>query len=266
MIEFGLNSNLFWHLPQPDCYNYFNCGDMFSDEIYSINQASEELEDLLYCYYFDKNKYITSVAKACIECYQEDFFNALDIVFELDSLQVSSPQYYNFETDSFSITCKISKAKLQELEDFVLVNNKNEFNEYLMDYNSSRDGFISFMPNCIQDLIECKESDFDKYMCVLLDFYAMSQSDDQRQALDDAYACVTENLFDYDFYYGYFLSMNIENIVRDVVEKSKTNKCFLDQLSMLKTVVDENIGREEELESFVYDMIVKIDKTLKDLE
>lgn len=94
-----------------------------------------------------------------------------DIIQDMKFVDVYSPQYYNFETDKLIIDVDFS---LELLEDFCYNQNKNDFDNYLHRIYSSRDGFISFVPNNIE---EFKSWDDNRKIDVMIEYYLLETVD-----------------------------------------------------------------------------------------
>ena len=70
----------------------------------------------------------------------------IDSDFELVYTRTYHPRFYNFETDSIEFTFAFS----DEVKDFMgkyAENHSVEFNRYLREHFTSRDGFVSYVPN-----------------------------------------------------------------------------------------------------------------------
>ena len=257
MVDFKFCSGLMWHAVKPDTYCQFNDSDVFDNDIYSMPDG---LSDILYDYFHHKD-YLTALAKCCIKIY-EVLFEELDLQFDRQTLEVSSPQYYNYSTDDLSVKCSMPDAKLEQLEKLAYATKRSEFVSYLEKFNSSRDGFFSFMPNTIIGVKAEKENDFDRYVAILLDFYLYSTFGEDE--LKDYDYHVSDNLVS-NYSFTEFIDP-METIVSTIAEKAKGDRLadyYQSQLETLKNIVKENIDNEKNLESFVYDIIVEIDEELK---
>ena len=88
--------------------------------------------------------------------------------FKLES--ISSPRYYNFETDRLVISCN---ANFDLLRQYALETNRKAFDEYLHEQFTSYDGFISFVPNNVAEF----ELDIDHWSDILIEFYLLTNTD-----------------------------------------------------------------------------------------
>lgn len=257
MVDFKFCSGLMWHAVKPDTYVQFNDSDMFDYDIYSMPDG---LSDILYDYFHHK-AYLTALAKCCINVCEE-LFEEFDLQFDRQTLEVSSPQYYNYSTDDLSVKCSMADEKFEYLESLAYVSKRIEFASYLEKFNSSRDGFCSFMPNTIIDVKAEKDNDFDRYVAILLDFYLYSTFD--KDELKDYDYHVADNLVS-NYSFTEFIDP-METIVSTIAKKTKVDRIadyYQSQLETLRNIVKENIDNEKNLESFVYDIIVEIDEELK---
>lgn len=73
-------------------------------------------------------------------------------IISMEFQEVVSPQFYNFETDRIFVDIETSPDYKNIILDFI---NKHydEVEEYIKKYHSSRDGYVSFMSNKIEDWI-----------------------------------------------------------------------------------------------------------------
>lgn len=75
-----------------------------------------------------------------------------NIITEMEYDHVRSPRYYNYTTDKLNlrITCD-----MDALESWIK-EHEEDFRKYLKDHWTSYDGFISFVPNTLEELRESK--------------------------------------------------------------------------------------------------------------
>lgn len=85
--------------------------------------------------------------------YNELIGYELDLEFKVESVQLKSPRYYNYETDKLIMTVSTEQphdevlSKLREL----IAKHHDELAEIIHDNHSSRDGFWSFMSNDVDE-------------------------------------------------------------------------------------------------------------------
>ena len=153
----------------PGFYN--SCIDIdFDYELESINQNRSDnglIKDVIYDdLEYDFKKYMNSVSKDWTEIV-ESKLKELGLVKSIKFENVESPREYNFRTDE--VNCKIEyyPAKLMKF----IKANREAIEEYIHDKHTSRDGFISFQSNdldeWIADLDNFKKADGYKTGAIL---------------------------------------------------------------------------------------------------
>lgn len=114
------------------------------NEIYSHNQ--ENGTDLSYDdFEWHYDDYRERVASAFVESFERNFQDIMlaDITYQ----SISSPAYYNFSNDSINIEVDLDFDRFMEI-----VNEKKEdIREYIIEHYTSRDGFISFHSNNVDE-------------------------------------------------------------------------------------------------------------------
>lgn len=91
----------------------------------------------------------------------------IDSDFELVYTRAYHPRFYNFETDSIEFTFAFS----DEVKDYIgkyAENNKEDWDKYLNNNFTSRDGFDSYTPNNYEDWREGFDNDDNRCVSVLL--------------------------------------------------------------------------------------------------
>jgi hypothetical protein len=114
------------------------------NEIYSHNQ--EHGTDLCYDdFEWDYPDYEERVASAFVERFEREFKDIMpvDIKFQ----RVVSPKEYNFRNDSINIEVDMDFDKFMQ----VVNDNKESIREYIHEQYTSRDGFISWHSNDVED-------------------------------------------------------------------------------------------------------------------
>jgi hypothetical protein len=115
------------------------------NEIYSHNQ--ENSTDLSYDdFEWDYSDYQDRVASAFVSSFEREFKDimpGIDIKFQ----KVVSPREYNFRNDSINIEVNMN------FNNFMVIVNENKENirEYIRQNYTSRDGFISWHSNDVED-------------------------------------------------------------------------------------------------------------------
>ena len=87
-----------------------------------------------------------NLAKIYTEGFNREFEYQTDISLNLKFVELSSPRFYNFETDR--IFAEISPDKVKELREYV---SENILREMIKKECTSRDGFSSWYPNDLDD-------------------------------------------------------------------------------------------------------------------
>ena len=77
------------------------------------------------------------------EEYAKEYLHQMGLEGKFDSLV--SPKYYNFETDALFV--ELPNASLLKIKLEVMLDNREDFSAWVIDNCTSRDGFISFLPN-----------------------------------------------------------------------------------------------------------------------
>ncbi len=113
-------------------------------EVYSYNQEHDT--DLNYddfdWYYED---YRERVAKAFVECFERNFQDVMPA--EINYQSISSPTYYNFSNDTINIEVDLDFPRFME----IVNEKKEEIREYILQNYTSRDGFMSYHSNNVDD-------------------------------------------------------------------------------------------------------------------
>lgn len=98
--------------------------------------------------------YFTDVARAYTEEIEQMYREYLGVDIRLRFTELSSPSFYNYTTDK--IYCELSCEDGEKFEKRIIElvrENYSELAEYVRKNHSSREGFISFMSNNIDDWI-----------------------------------------------------------------------------------------------------------------
>jgi hypothetical protein len=174
----------------PGFYESIFCN---SDEFWDYEHEMKfEIEELIssknfeVCYeYEDFNKYKLDVGKKYMECYVEKLLEVLpdditeheNFVFEIikDTNSVTSPKYYNYDTDHCWCEIKTNRKTLKLIKEYTL--RLDGVQKYLRDHFTSRDGFISFIPNGIDIWKETDIEDYEENMLIALLDMLISLSD-----------------------------------------------------------------------------------------
>lgn len=172
----------------PGFYESIFCNsDEFIDDEYELKGLLEEIvidEKLEVVYEYENfEQYKKDVSKTYLEYYVEKIIDCLpseisdadyfkfEIIDDEDNIEVISPKYYNYRTDSCYCLVETNIETLQELKNFGL-QNEEDVQEYLRNHFTSYEGFHSFISNDIEywkqlDIKEYIEE--TRYLIALLD-------------------------------------------------------------------------------------------------
>lgn len=131
--------------------------------------------------------YDTLVSKAWAhllwEKVQKESLDSIITAMEYDHLW--SPTYYNYTTDKLNlrITCD-----MDALESYIQ-KNEEDFRKYLKDHRTSCDGFISLVPNTLEEL---RESKYYRDTCIEYLLRSMMLND-----LDEYYDSIEYNVYEF---------------------------------------------------------------------
>lgn len=136
---------------------------------------------------------------------------------------IDSPKYYNFTTDRIEVDVKVDYDKLKE---YCLVKNREDFDKYLHENFTSRDGFWSFIHNNVEDFeseldLEPVEDDnvMVEFYLLNLDYFKENEDGNWSDYDEDIYEAAQESLWDHlalekDWhFYSYTLSENENEII-----------------------------------------------------
>lgn len=183
----------------------------FSSEIFpGFYESSLYHSDLLYDYCYGEvpddgyewefdcknngwSNYQLKMAQACVDA-MKDSFQDNPVGLEFGELNgIDSPAYYNFTTDKLCVEVTVDLDKLKE---FCFKTERDEFNKYLHDKWSSKEGFISFVANNVREFEHDIEYDSD-YNDVIVEYYLLKYIDFElvlNEVLEQQYLLLDENL------------------------------------------------------------------------
>lgn len=172
----------------PGFYESIFCNsDEFIDDEYELKGLIEEIvidKELEVVYEYENfEQYKKDVSKTYLEYYVEKIIDCLpleisdadyfkfEIIDDEDNIEVISPKYYNYRTDSCYCLVETNIETLQKLKNFGL-KNEEDVQEYLRNHFTSYEGFHSFISNDIEywkqlDIKEYVEE--TRYLIALLD-------------------------------------------------------------------------------------------------
>lgn len=155
--------------------------------------------------YVDFKQYQLDVCNKFMECYIEKVIDELpyDIVdddefqFEMveGSVWVSSPRYYNFETDKCYCEIDTNTKTLDMIKDHTL--NLEGAEQYIINHFTSRDGFISFISNDIGYWKSLPIEEYEDNMLISLLDMMLNLSDED--AFNDINYDVLDSVCKYEY-------------------------------------------------------------------
>lgn len=165
----------------------FNGSDDFIDDEVEVKDELG-LDDISVDYeYVDFKKYEIDVARKYMECYVEKVIEVLpaDITdnkkFEFEtvdeSMWISSPRYYNYETDKCYWEIKTNIETLGMIKDYTL--KMKGVKEYLLNNFTSCDGFVSFISNDLEYWKKLPIEEYQDNMLISLVDMMLKLSDDE---------------------------------------------------------------------------------------
>ena len=169
---------------------------------YDLNEGYYKIPEGYHFEYTSWNDYCNAVGKEATRIIWNSIGN--DVINNIEFKGIDSPRFYNFETDKLVLNIDYND---DALKDYCFKDFREEFDEYLKDNFTSRDGFISFIPNNVKDFEEM--DDQDRMVQIMIEFYLLDMIDLESYEADlhDAvceivweYACLEDdkgNRFDY---------------------------------------------------------------------
>lgn len=174
----------------PGFYESLFCNsDEFIDDEYEIKGELEELissKNFEVSYeYDDFDKYEIDVGKTYMRNYVDKLIEVLpdnikednSFLFEIneESTEITSPKYYNYETDKAWVKVKTNLKTLELIKEHGLGLDDTE--KYIKQHFTSYDGFISFVSNDINIWKNTKIQDYEENMLISLLDMIISLSD-----------------------------------------------------------------------------------------
>jgi hypothetical protein len=107
---------------------------------------------------FDDDRYEEDVRNAWVESFRGYL---PEFVLSLENVEMTSPRYYNFETDRLWGDVELRDDWMDVVREF-MVENSDWLRERIKDEWTSYDGFMSFMSNNFDDLSHDEDEDYWK--------------------------------------------------------------------------------------------------------
>lgn len=129
----------------------------------------------------------------------------IDLKPHLDSIKMSSPKYYNFETDR--LFCDVSFNAIKTLYE----ENKTQCDDYIFNRMKPRSGFIPFYSNNTNEWGEFEDWDFNQWGLVL----EALMTDEIDEMIKDCHC---------EYYAEFSLSISIDDLFSEVLEIYERDK------------------------------------------
>ena len=124
---------------------------------------------------YDFQEFTKVAGEACVNSLEDELYSH-DIITNMDYAGMSSPRYYNYDTDRVLIDIDYNFIKLVK---YCKHTNRDKFNQYLKDNYTSYSGYISFVENSIDSFFskDWFNSHKDMAVQVMIEFYLTSEID-----------------------------------------------------------------------------------------
>lgn len=167
-----------------------------SDTLYNITENDcDELKEGEY-YDFQEPDGYKNFEKSVCEQAVDALFYSLDDAPEITGIRfiaLHSPKYYNFETDKIEMEIDCDWKHIVE---YARDKMRQDFDQYLRDNFTSRDGFWSFVPNNAIEFFNDLDDDFEKLSQVLLEYFILNHLDRELYQ-DRLYEIATNTIWQY---------------------------------------------------------------------
>jgi hypothetical protein len=141
-----------------------------SDTEYSFNANSDDEQGFELQ---DWEGFTQAVAKAHADLLFDNLEQKEQIITAIEYKGLCSPKYYNFETDKLEL---IIECDIEALKGYCF-NNYKDFDTYLHENFTSCDGFISFVPNNVQEFASRYKDDTERLLNVMIEYYLLRNLD-----------------------------------------------------------------------------------------
>jgi len=177
----------------------------YPSELISLYNKMDESEKNDFCemdslfsdfYEIDYNQYKLDYSKSFVDAFNDNFEDDLKKIWitQIKFKGVSSPQYYNYSTDSLDVSCNICINKIVKYLD----SEKEAFSKYIKKHNTSYDWYNAFYSNEYDSYIkELKEDESEACITQIMSFY-ISLLDD-RELLYDLHYKVKDSVYEHEY-------------------------------------------------------------------
>jgi hypothetical protein len=162
---------------------FWDGDDELNDYCWNYNVSSDDVQ-------VDWSAYHKMVAFTFVEKMQDDLI-PMGFIESMTFEKISSPKYYNFENDSIYVTIV---PKVEAIKTYIH-QYMSEFDAYVKEKYTSRDGFTSFHPNTAfewglkTDNFNVLDNDGHTLGC-LLDFIMTNDGHDDNEYLNAVNECI----------------------------------------------------------------------------
>lgn len=195
---------------------------------------------------------------AFFDIYKDEF----GIDLKAEYVEFTSPKYYNFETDK--LYARVSLNALKELWNWHKQNDFVLLGQYIKERFTSRDGFISFITNDLQDWIESDWESFhqDQIMALIV------ARDTNRDCYDNSINGMAEDALLYNCDGLFECTLDFEEIKQEVLAL-KIERQLKDKIESAFDVLDRELrfkGIEipSDVKELLKDLEVKIQGEIRD--
>ncbi|NDV63993.1 hypothetical protein [Bacteroides sp. 224] len=133
------------------------------------------------CDIVDWQKTKENISKQLVDNIYFNTFSEWVEMIDFDNLW--SPKYYNYRTDEIYMKIAFTDEQLEEIELFCFGEKKKSFEKHLKDNYTSVSGFISFIPNNLQEFKSEyreykheKDEKYETYLGILFEFIFNQQN------------------------------------------------------------------------------------------
>lgn len=170
-----------------------------SDSEYYANEVLQDQDHPDQYELKDFEGFQAEVSKKAADLLHEAVVFDNSIIQAIDFEGLSSPKYYNFETDRLILKVKLDQRKL---ELYCFRQEREVFDEYLKENFTSRDGFASFIENNVNAFKNqyIEENKKDRTLDIMIEFYILQQFErweNKDSYLNDLSEAANEILFNY---------------------------------------------------------------------
>lgn len=160
-----------------------------------LNWSWSEIFNIFDKYYdVDYIKYYNDYSKEFTRIFTERYWTQLESIwiYNIEYVDIYSPQYYNYDTDRININIDYDINKLKTF----LQEYKEQFSKYIIKHNTSYDWFIPYWTNVFDEYLDTDS--FKPFeLTQIIDFYIELDNEDDDNIAIDIHYDIELFLFDY---------------------------------------------------------------------